>query len=213
MSGARSARRCRALCGGSSERSGVAWHSTGRNDGRNAVRRLLAYLLRSTCYLRGSSERAPRIHVAEGSYASAKADGRSIPVDGERSTRAAGSTRRLSQTKGGGLVYADEPLRSSTGETQRSLRTPAGDARMQATRCEPAMRREGTLVETVARALHRRLGRAREHKWYGVMGFGVSFIVLVLVWLQTSSRQPRPARVGQSARLPARRGARDDPAS
>ncbi len=148
-----------------------------------------------------------RCAVAEGTALFA-ADGGTIDPRG-RIQRGA-----ISQAKGGALVYDDDPL---TIEYRRDAsvhyETPAGSA----TYAEDEIR-TGAVVEkgrssklwlilfTVA------LGLLVSTKWYGVMGFGVSFIVLI--WVAASGlyfkNKLRPALWGNPAGLPSRRGARDD---
>ncbi|HEY5425082.1 MAG TPA: phospholipid carrier-dependent glycosyltransferase, partial [Candidatus Tumulicola sp.] len=104
-----------------------------------------------------------------------------------------------SQNKGGALVYADDPL---TIEYRRdasvTYATPAGTA----TYVDDEVRVAGVGVEkgrssklwlilfTVA------LGCLVSSKWYGVMGFGVSFALLIALFLQRYVMKLRPALWG-----------------
>ncbi|MBV8371759.1 MAG: hypothetical protein JOY69_00740, partial [Candidatus Eremiobacteraeota bacterium] len=103
-----------------------------------------------------------------------------------------------SQNRGGKLVYDDDPL---TIEYRRDgvveYATPAGDV----TYAHDEVRAAGSveqgrssklwlIVFTVA------LGCLVSSKWYGVMGFGVSFIVLIGVFLQRYYMKFRPALWG-----------------
>ncbi|MBV9232412.1 MAG: phospholipid carrier-dependent glycosyltransferase [Candidatus Eremiobacteraeota bacterium] len=110
------------------------------------------------------------------------ADGGSIDARGKIARGA------RSQNKGGALVYDDEPLtieyrRDATVryETPEGSVTYAGDEVRVAE--SPAIERGRSsklwlVLFTVA------LGCLVSAKWYGVMGFGVSFVILTLLWLQ-----------------------------
>jgi dolichyl-phosphate-mannose--protein O-mannosyl transferase/Gpi18-like mannosyltransferase len=104
----------------------------------------------------------------------------------------------LSQSRSGKLVYDDEPLaieyrREATVEYQ----TPAGNAtyaedevRSSSGVAQGASSKLWLVVFTVA------LGCLVSSKWYGVMGFGVSFAVLIGVFLQRYLLKQRPALWG-----------------
>lgn len=104
----------------------------------------------------------------------------------------------FSQSRSGKLVYADDPL---TIEYRRdatvAYQTPAGGA----TYDGQAVRADGSVAEgrssklwliafTVA------LGCLVSSKWYGVMGFGVSFLVLIGIFLQRYILALRPSLWG-----------------
>ena len=140
------------------------------------------------------------ISFAEGSYALREGGAVEVfAVDGG-TIDAGGKVVRgaVSQNKGGSLVYADDPLTISYRRDGSVLyETPAGDAAY----ADDEIRAGGAVEKgrssklwlvlfTVA------LGALVSSKWYGVMGFGVSFVVLVLVWLQTYLRPLRPALWG-----------------
>jgi dolichyl-phosphate-mannose--protein O-mannosyl transferase/Gpi18-like mannosyltransferase len=156
-------------------------------------------LIRYAAFPRIFGDGRGELTYAEGSYALRDGDTTLFAADGG-TIDARGRVQRgdLSQSKGGALVYRDDPL---TIEYRRdaSVRyaTPDGDA----TYAQDEIR-AGSLVEkgrssklwlilfTVA------LGLLVSAKWYGVMGFGVSFCVLVLVWLQRLFFQQRPVLWG-----------------
>jgi len=153
-------------------------------------------VLRYTVLARLYGDGRLELTYAEGSYAVRgsdettlhSADGGTIDSRGriERGAR--------SQSKSGALVYRDDPLRIEYRKDASVLyATPDGDAVYAGNEV-----RAGDAVEqgrssklwlilfTVA------LGLLVSTKWYGVMGFGVSFIVLIFVWLQRHRAQPRP---------------------
>ncbi|MBV9056934.1 MAG: phospholipid carrier-dependent glycosyltransferase [Candidatus Eremiobacteraeota bacterium] len=122
------------------------------------------------------------------------ADGGSIDARGKIARGA------RSQNRGGALVYDDEPLlieyrRDATVRYQ----TPDGTAAYAEDEIRVA---ESPVVErgrssklwlilfTVA------LGCLVSAKWYGVMGFGVSFVILTLLWLQRYFFKREPALWG-----------------
>ncbi len=110
------------------------------------------------------------------------ADGGSIDARGkvQRGAR--------SQNKGGALIYEDDPL---TIEYRRDAgvryQTPEGSA----TYAEDEIR--SVAPPTIEKGRSSKLwlilftvalGCLVSAKWYGVMGFGVSFVILTLIWLQ-----------------------------
>jgi dolichyl-phosphate-mannose--protein O-mannosyl transferase len=105
-----------------------------------------------------------------------------------------------SQNRGGKLVYADDPLTIEYArDATVAYKTPAGDAvydgeavRANAGFADGRSSKLWLIVFTVA------LGCLVSSKWYGVMGFGVSFIVLIAVFLQRSILNKRPALWGNS---------------
>jgi dolichyl-phosphate-mannose--protein O-mannosyl transferase len=130
------------------------------------------------------------LSYAEGSYAlrdSANtllyaADGGTIDGRGKAQRGAA------SQSKGGALVYRDDPL---TIEYRRDAsvlyQTPDGDATYaddEVRTAPPASVERGRSSKLWLVLFTVALGCLVSAKWYGVMGFGVSFVVLTLVWLQ-----------------------------
>ncbi len=150
-----------------------------------------AYLLvRYVLFARWFGDAQRELSFGEGSYALRNAqtttlfsaDGGTIDSRG-KITRGA-----VSQAKGGSLVYEDDPLEidyrrdgSVNYETPvggvtyaddeiRDLRTPAVE--------NGHASRLWLVLFTVA------LGLLVSTKWYGVMGFGVSFVILIAVWLQ-----------------------------
>ncbi|HZV76682.1 MAG TPA: phospholipid carrier-dependent glycosyltransferase [Candidatus Babeliales bacterium] len=127
---------------------------------------------------------------AEGSRALRGNDGTAVfAADGGTIDSRGRITRGVtSQAKGGALVYRDDPLVIEyRRDASVRYQTPDGDA----VYADDEIR-AGSAVEkgrssklwlvffTVA------LGLLVSTKWYGVMGFGVSFVVLIFVWLQRS---------------------------
>lgn len=141
---------------------------------------------------------------AEGSYA--LSDGVATTVyacDGGVLTARGGSKpqiRRgaLSQARGGNLVYegSDVTITYAPDESV-TYESPSGSA----TYAQDEIRADGTvergkgatlwlLLFTIA------LGLLVGSKWYGVMGFGVSFVALIGIWLQRFFFERRPALWG-----------------
>jgi Gpi18-like mannosyltransferase len=158
---------------------------------------LVRYLLFPRYFGNGRRE----LSFGEGSYALRDngattvyaADGGTIDDRG-RVTRGA-----VSQAKGGALVYDDDPL-SITYRRDGSVAyaTPQGNVqyaddeiRDGAAPLESGRSsRRWLILFTVA------LGLLVSTKWYGVMGFGVSFVALILIALQPYLAQLRPALWG-----------------
>ena len=106
----------------------------------------------------------------------------------------------VSEGKGGALVYSDDPLKIEyRRDASVAYETPDGSA----TYADDEIRVDGgaavekgrssklwLILFTVA------LGLLVSSKWYGVMGFGVSFVVLILVWLQRYVFAGRPTLWG-----------------
>jgi dolichyl-phosphate-mannose--protein O-mannosyl transferase/Gpi18-like mannosyltransferase len=122
------------------------------------------------------------------------ADGGTIDSHG-KITRGA-----ISQGKGGLLLYRDDPLTieyrrdgSMTYETPDGAATYADDEIRNAAGSAVETGRSSKLwliLFTVA------LGCLVSAKWYGVMGFGVSFVLLIAIWLQRYFVQVRPTLWG-----------------
>ena len=146
---------------------------------------------------------APRADVRRGLLRAARrgqpttlfaADGGSID------SRARSQRGAVSQNKGGSLVYEDDPL---TIEYRRdagvNYETPEGEVLLRRTtrfatetvvEQRPFRKAAGWCSSLVA------LGFFVASKWYGVMGFGVSFVVLIAVWLQRYFFAGRPTLWG-----------------
>jgi len=161
----------------------------------------LAYLIsRYTALPRLFGDGRCELTYAEGSYALRGDGGTALFAADGGTIDAKGKIVRgaFSQAKSGALVYEDDPL---TIEYRRDATvaydTPSGDALYggDEIRTETHVERGRSsklwlIVFTVA------LGLLVSTKWYGVMGFGVSFVVLILVWLQRHLRGPRPTLWG-----------------
>ena len=163
----------------------------------------LSYLIgRYVVFTRQFGDGRRELTYADGSYALRgrnttelfAADGGTIDARGKIARGA------ISQSKGGALVYEDDPLRIEY-QREPSVRyaTPEGDVLY----AEDEIRAEGAvergrssklwlILFTVA------LGLLVSSKWYGVMGFGVSFAVLI--WVAASGlyyrQMARPALWG-----------------
>ena len=147
---------------------------------------------------------------AEGSYALRGAESTTLYTADGGTIDSNGKMQRgaVSQNKGGSLVYEDDPL---TIEYRRdagvNYETPAGDASYSGNeiRTETVVE-PGRSVKAVADALYRRAWDCLvSSKWYGVMGFGVSFCgadrrLAAALFLCAATDA-----VGQPARLPAGR--------
>ncbi|MBV9333034.1 MAG: phospholipid carrier-dependent glycosyltransferase [Candidatus Eremiobacteraeota bacterium] len=148
----------------------------------------LCYLLvRYLVFPRLFGDGRRELTYAEGSHALRGAAGTELLAADGGAIDARGKILRgaVSQAKGGALVYDDDPLRIQYNrDASVNYETPAGDA----TYAQDEIRAGGMLEKgrsskiwlvlfTVA------LGLLVSIKWYGVMGFGVSFTVLVGVAL------------------------------
>jgi dolichyl-phosphate-mannose--protein O-mannosyl transferase/Gpi18-like mannosyltransferase len=137
---------------------------------------------------------------AEGSYALRGGDGTALFAADGGTIDARGKIARgaISQPKGGVLVYDDEPLRIEyRRDASVTYQTPVGDGvyagdelRAGASVEKGRSSKLWLVLFTVA------LGLLVSTKWYGVMGFGVSFVVVVGVWLQRYFFADRPALWG-----------------
>jgi dolichyl-phosphate-mannose--protein O-mannosyl transferase len=154
------------------------------------------YVLFARVFADGKRE----LTYAEGSVALQDAGGMTLYAADGGTIDSRGKVQKgaLSQSKGGALVYRDEDL---TVEYKRdasvAYKTPAGSA----TYAQDQVRADnGTdrgqsavlwlVLFTVA------LGCLVSSKWYGVMGFGVSFVVLIGVFLQRYLVRMRPTGWG-----------------
>ena len=161
----------------------------------------LCYLLvRYVILPRPFADGRRELSYAEGSYALRGRDGTAIFAADGGTIDPRGKIQRgaISQAKGAALVYRDDPL---TIEYRRdasvSYETPNGEA----VYAEDEIRAGGAaekgrssklwlILFTVA------LGLLVSSKWYGVMGFGVSCVILILLWLQRYSARLRPTLWG-----------------
>jgi dolichyl-phosphate-mannose--protein O-mannosyl transferase len=137
---------------------------------------------------------------AEGSLAMRDADGTVLYTPDGGSIDARGKVVRgaFSQNKSGTLIYSDDPLTIKYGrDATVAYATPAGDAVYANDEVRAGNGSESghssklwLILFTVA------LGCLVSSKWYGVMGFGVSFIVLIGVFMQRYFMRMRPALFG-----------------
>ncbi len=163
-------------------------------------------LVRYVLYIRLFAADGQReLTFAEGSYALSDADGIAFytPDGGGFETNPAGkivNSRRgaLSQIRGGEFVSQDGDVtiryRKDASVTYES---PDGDATYAENEIRTADGKENGSSATLWLILFTvALGLLVSAKWYGVMGFGVSFIVLIFVWLQRLFSEGRPALWG-----------------
>ncbi len=161
----------------------------------------LAYLLARHLVMRrrfGDGRR--ELTYAEGSYALRGREGTAIFAADGGTIDARGKIVRgaISQAKGAALVYADDPLRIEyRRDASVTYETPDGGAVYAENEIRAGKATEKgsssklwLILFTVA------LGLLVSAKWYGVMGFGVSFIVVILVWLQRYFFANRPTLWG-----------------
>jgi Gpi18-like mannosyltransferase len=139
-------------------------------------------------FLGGNDE---EISYAEGSYAIREGDGRLVlhaadggMLDSSIKTPIRGA---LSQSKGGALVYEGTELEIVYArDASVTYRTPAGEATYVPGDIitDGVTRQRGRDARLWLVVFALALGCLVASKWYGVMGFGVSFTLLILIWLQ-----------------------------
>ncbi|MGA8385967.1 MAG: phospholipid carrier-dependent glycosyltransferase [Candidatus Cybelea sp.] len=159
-------------------------------------------LVRYVLFVRFFGDGRRELSYAEGSYALRDAASTSLfAADGGTIDSRGKITRgELSQGKGGTLLYRDDPLTieySRDGSVEYS--TPEGSV----TYADDEIRDRGTAAVENGHTSRRwlilftvALGLLVSSKWYGVMGFGVSFVVLIAVWLQRYLFNLRPTLWG-----------------
>jgi dolichyl-phosphate-mannose--protein O-mannosyl transferase/Gpi18-like mannosyltransferase len=140
------------------------------------------------------------LSFAEGSVALRAPDGTTLYAADGGSIDSRGKVARgaLSQNKGGTLVYNDPPLSIEyRRDATVTYATPAGAAvydgdevRSRELADKGSSSKFWLILFIVA------LGCLVSSKWYGVMGFGVSFLVLIAVFLQRYASRLRPVLWG-----------------
>jgi dolichyl-phosphate-mannose--protein O-mannosyl transferase/Gpi18-like mannosyltransferase len=118
-------------------------------------------------------------------------DGGSIDASGGKPKIVAGE---ISQNRGGALVYAAGGATITyTATPEERYDTPAGSAVFIENEIRAGSARErGSSANLWLVLFTIALGLLVSSKWYGVMGFGVSFCVLIAVWLQRVFATGRP---------------------
>ena len=152
---------------------------------------LLFYLLMRLVVLpRMLGPKATEASFPDGSYAIEGVDG-SLAVyaaDGGELDSSSKNVRRgpHSQPKNNGLVYDDGELKIAYArDATVTYASPAGDAvYADGTISAGGNAQRGAATTFWLLAFTVALGCLVASKWYGVMGFGVSFVVLIFVWLQ-----------------------------
>jgi len=183
------------------EFDGLLWLVTGAAIGLWAA--LLCYLVARLVVLpRMFPDAREEISYPDGSDALRSPDGRVVletPDGGVLDS--AGKTPRLgarTQAKANGLLYTDDDLQIAYArDATVSYQTPAGDAALTPGVIAAgggSQRGKDARVWLVAFTVA--LGCLVASKWYGVMGFGVSFIVVIGVWLQQFVTNRRAALWG-----------------
>ncbi len=139
----------------------------------------------------------------EGSLALVRGANRTLyTLDGGRIETAGGKAKitagAVSQNRAGALVYAGDTYSIAyRPEPSVTYETPEAEAKYENNEIRVGDAREKgssatlwLIVFTIA------LGLLVSSKWYGVMGFGVSFCVLIFVWLQRYFAERGPALWG-----------------
>ncbi len=159
-------------------------------------------LVRYVLFVRFFGDGRRELSYAEGSYALRDGAGTALfAADGGTIDSRGKITRgELSQSKAGTLLYRDDPLTieySRDGSVKYD--TPEGSV----TYADDEIRDRSTAAVENGHSSRRwlilftvALGLLVSSKWYGVMGFGVSFVVLIAVWLQRYLFDLRPTLWG-----------------
>ena len=136
----------------------------------------------------------------DGAYALVKGSSRTLYAPDGGVVEGSGGKARItagdrSQNRSGVLVYpGDDYTITYRAEPSETYETPSASATYAQNEIRGGEAREQgssstlwLITFTIA------LGLLVSSKWYGVMGFGVSFVVLILVWLQRMFFKGRPA--------------------
>jgi len=160
--------------------------------------------LRYLFFPRWYSDGATEYTFPDGSYALVEGASRTLftPDGGRVESSGSGKAKitagDVSQNRAGALVYSGDAYSISyRSDPSVTYETPDGDASFAQNEIRAGDAREQgssatlwLIVFTIA------LGLLVSSKWYGVMGFGVSFCVLIFVWLQRIWRDRAPALWG-----------------
>ncbi len=140
---------------------------------------------------------------ADGSYALVRGKESEMHVfDGGIVGKGKPKRGELTQSKGAALVFDNGEATTTYARDRVRYATPAGTATYAGARVDTAGRVEdGTTARRWLILFTLALGTLVSLKWYGVMGFGVSFVLLILISLQRYVRWPivwkgRPALWG-----------------
>ncbi|HEY6325029.1 MAG TPA: phospholipid carrier-dependent glycosyltransferase [Candidatus Cybelea sp.] len=146
----------------------------------------ICYLvIRYVAFPRRFGDGRQELTFAEGSYALRGAGGNALfAADGGTIDERGKITRgAISQAKGGALIYDDDPLRIEyRRDASVSYETPEGRARYAGDQIQadaPASVENGRSSKLWLVLFTVALGLLVSSKWYGVMGFGVSFVILI----------------------------------
>ncbi|HTU71004.1 MAG TPA: phospholipid carrier-dependent glycosyltransferase [Candidatus Baltobacteraceae bacterium] len=162
------------------------------------------YLLLRYAMFRGwFADGATEYTFPEGSYALVDGPKRALVApDGGRIEATGGKAKivagAVSQNRGGALVYPGDDY-TITYRTDPSVvyETPEAAATYANNEIRTGEAREqGSAAKLWLITFTIALGLLVSSKWYGVMGFGVSFVVLICVWLQRYFTNGRPALWG-----------------
>jgi dolichyl-phosphate-mannose--protein O-mannosyl transferase/Gpi18-like mannosyltransferase len=161
---------------------------------------LIYLIVRYAVFPRYFADGRRELSYAEGSFALARSDGTMVYAADGGTIDSRGKVQRgaASQNKGGTLVYRDDDLTieyrkdaSVRYETPVASATYADDEiRAETGRDQGRSSKLWLILFTVA------LGLLVSSKWYGVMGFGVSFVVLIFLFLQRYIFARRPTQWG-----------------
>jgi dolichyl-phosphate-mannose--protein O-mannosyl transferase/Gpi18-like mannosyltransferase len=161
----------------------------------------LVYLaIRYAVFPRYFADGRRELSYAEGSFALADSGNTTLYAADGGTIDSRGKVQRgsSSQNKGGTLVYRDDDLTIEyRKDASVSYQTPAASAtyaddeiRTETGRDQGRSSKLWLILFTVA------LGLLVSSKWYGVMGFGVSFVVLIFLFLQRYIYERRPTQWG-----------------
>ncbi len=161
----------------------------------------LIYLaVRYTVFPRYFADGRRELSYAEGSFALAGSEGTTVYAADGGTIDSRGKVQRgaASQNRSGTLVYRDDDLTIEyRKDASVSYQTPVAGAtyvddeiRSDTGRDQGRSSKLWLVLFTVA------LGLLVSSKWYGVMGFGVSFVVLIFLFLQRYIYPRRPTQWG-----------------
>ena len=162
---------------------------------------LLRYVLFRSWFADGAQE----FTFPEGSYALVSGNKSALYApDGGSIETTSGKPRinmgEISQNRGGALVYpGDDYSFTYRADPSVTYETPVATATYVENEIrEGGAREQGSSAQLWLIIFTIALGLLVSSKWYGVMGFGVSFLVLILVWLQRVFAKKRPALWGNA---------------